>query len=69
MLWGSPSHKRRLSVDALIGSPSWHPASTARPINEDPITMIPAPSQPGTETSHPCYALSEFLTQGMYEPN
>lgn len=29
-------------------------------------TMIPAPSQPGAEPGHPCYATSEFLTHRMY---
>lgn len=68
MPWGSPGHKRRLSVDALIGSRSWHPASIARSVNEDSPTVIPAPSQQGADTSHP-ECLSEFLSHRMYEHN
>lgn len=66
MLWGSPGHKRRLSVDALIGSPGWHPVSIDRSVNEDSPTMIPAPSQPGAETSHPDYTcLNSYPTECM----
>lgn len=60
MLWGSPGHKRRLSIDALMGSSSWHRAPTARSVHECPPHCDSSPQPPWSTGRSPRLCLSKF---------